>query len=689
MAEALNLVLAMTLKDAVSEGLGGIGQKFGGLGQAVAGFGIGAVAAVGAVANQLVDCVKAADEENKGIVKLGQAVKNTGADWGTASGAIEKYLAAETKRTALDDGEGREALTKLVAATGDYKEALGLMGAAQDLAAGTGMSLAQAAQMLGKIDDGNTASLKRYGIALEKGATATQAMAAVQQAFGGQAEAQSQGMEGQMKRLDIAMGNVKETIGGALLPLITPLLEKFAAFATDAIPLVEAAAAQLGAVLGPIFTGIGAVIGPLFDNLIPQVVGFFTAVSTGGPAAFGPLQGIIEQVAPVVTGFFNEIMALVQANLPAIQNIVQGVMAVIAALIPPALQAIKAVWDIVWPYLKIALELVWNNIKAIVTAAIAIIQSVINIVLAAIKGDWGTVWQEVQNIAETLWNLIWTLISNYINAIWQVIQTVLGQIRGVWEQVWGGIHTFLVGVWDNIKAAVSTAIDAVKTTVETVLGAIKTAWETGWNAVKDFVSTTWDNIKTAVTDGIAAIKLKFTDSVADMIQLGKDMINGLWRGIEETARNFADAAKRLVQQIIGSAREGADAHSPSKEMEKLGRDIGAGLTIGMQRSEADVTAAARDLMQNAKGAMGGALGWDTAAGGSGVGTGWRGQAGDTRNYSPQLAPAQAAAPSGGGGVMTLIVKFVSDVGTAIGEVSIAMKDGETKGANIRLSSVGV
>ncbi len=200
--------------------------KLAGLGKAAVLGGLGALtAAVGGLTVALVNSVGAAAEEQEGIAQLSAAVRASGADWDTASEAIERYLALELQRTALDDGEGREAIARLTQATGDYRTALALMGLTQDLARAKGLALANTAEIVGKVAAGNTSILTRYGIVLEKGATATEALTEMQRRFAGQAEAYANTLRGQTAIINTQLGNISEIVGGALEPALTRLAQ--------------------------------------------------------------------------------------------------------------------------------------------------------------------------------------------------------------------------------------------------------------------------------------------------------------------------------------------------------------------------------------------------------------------------------------------------------------------------------
>jgi len=194
------------------------------------------------------------------------AVSKMPGTWEEASASIEEYLGSELKRTALDDGEGRVAVQRLIEATGDYRKSLGLMGITQDLAAAKGIDLASAAQLVGKVAQGNVSVLTRYGIVLGKGATATEALAAMQKRFGGQAEAYAKTYEGSQKKLGIAIGNIKETIGAKLLPLLATAAAGMADWLVDALPVIAAGAEKFGKAIEPITDWFKILFENMADN---------------------------------------------------------------------------------------------------------------------------------------------------------------------------------------------------------------------------------------------------------------------------------------------------------------------------------------------------------------------------------------------------------------------------------------
>jgi hypothetical protein len=176
-----------------------------------------ALAAVG-IAGFLKDSVSKAMAAEKSWAQLSQAVDNTGISFASAEKAIRSTLSAQSELSAFSGGQLREGLLGLVQVTGDASRAQELLALTADLARAKGMDMATAAKLVGRVSMGSTSILTRYGIVLEKGATATEALAAMQKKFGGAAEAYGNSTQGSIDKANNALGKLQVQIGTALLP---------------------------------------------------------------------------------------------------------------------------------------------------------------------------------------------------------------------------------------------------------------------------------------------------------------------------------------------------------------------------------------------------------------------------------------------------------------------------------------
>lgn len=209
------------------------GPKFGPLGNIISGFAglgvasLGVGAAAGAVTGFLVESTKAAIDEQKSIDQLSVSLKDNVPGWDGNTAAIERAIHAG-EQLAFKADEQRTALAQLLTRTHDVGKATTLLAEAEDLARLKGIDLATASGVMGKVYGGTFTAANKMGIAIAKGSTATQALAQIQKAAAGQAEAYGNSTQGAMDRAGIAMHELEVAAGQRLAPALGDVASAFA-----------------------------------------------------------------------------------------------------------------------------------------------------------------------------------------------------------------------------------------------------------------------------------------------------------------------------------------------------------------------------------------------------------------------------------------------------------------------------
>lgn len=89
---------------------------------------------------------------------------------------------------------------------------------------------------------------------------------------------------------------------------------------------------------------------------------------------------------------------------------------------------------------------------------------------------------------------------------------------------------------------------------------------------------------------------KWANAYQDANKVGKDLGDGLSGGMESKKSDLVKKAKTLVGQIIGAMKVAADSHSPSKKTMAFGKDLGKGTEIGIDDSAKDVAKASKNMV---------------------------------------------------------------------------------------------
>jgi hypothetical protein len=205
-------------------------------------------AAAGAV---LFKAAQAAAEDQAAQVELANAIKASTTASDLQIKGLEEFVDKTQRATGVADDNLRPALGRLVRATGDVTKAQDLLNLSLDLSASTGKSVEATANALAKAQEGSFGALAKLGVGYDaatlKAAGFEKVQGMLEDRFGGSAAEKAATYEGVVARLKITLGELQESIGYKVLPILTKLGESAVRIA-EAFGLKGAAGgvAQLG-----------------------------------------------------------------------------------------------------------------------------------------------------------------------------------------------------------------------------------------------------------------------------------------------------------------------------------------------------------------------------------------------------------------------------------------------------------
>lgn len=194
-----------------------------------------AAAAIGGLAVALGDATKSAMEDAAAQDQLAGVLRRSGMATDDQIALNEMWISTMSKATATADDELRPALATLVQSTGSLEYSQELLSQALDISASTGADLSTTVDALSKAYNGNMKGLKALDASLipmiADGASFEDVMSSLAATTGGAAADAANTAAGQMKNLGIQLGEAKETIGAALLPVVAAIIPYFIDFA--------------------------------------------------------------------------------------------------------------------------------------------------------------------------------------------------------------------------------------------------------------------------------------------------------------------------------------------------------------------------------------------------------------------------------------------------------------------------
>ena len=306
-----------------AKGFAGGLKKYGKI--AAAAFVVAGAAAAAYAVKIGIDGVKAAVEDEASQKQLAEALKNTTNATDAQIKSTEAYITKQQLAFGVADTKLRPALANLARATSDVGKAQELTNLALDISASTGRDLETVSLTLAKAYNGNIGALTKLGIPLDENIKKTKDFNVVQdelvRLFGGAAKANTETYAGQLAIVTERVGELKESIGVALLPTMKTLLEEVNKVAKGFSGEDPEGLSNRARELAGNFEGDGAFsLGGALRAVTDAFGNLFSTVTDGGPGAASMMERIAASLETVANAI-NAISNAYQAALPALRFI--------------------------------------------------------------------------------------------------------------------------------------------------------------------------------------------------------------------------------------------------------------------------------------------------------------------------------------------------------------------------------
>lgn len=272
------------------------------------------LAAIGAF---LVSSSKAAAEDAESFASMAGAIKNVTGESDKNIAGIDKQIQALSEMSGVVDDDIRPAFASLVRSTGSTTKAMQLQKLALDLAAGAHVPVAVAAKALGRAVNGNTGALVKLDPALKN---SKNMLGDLQKQMHG--AAQTAADANPYGRMKVALDNVKESMGKALLPII----KVFSQLLIKLSPIIS----LIAGVIGKVVTAFMPFISQLMDALMPVLGVIIDAFMQLVTAVMPPLTEIMNLVVIPAVKLLAKILS--GQTIPMIMGLIQAIMPLVSIL---------------------------------------------------------------------------------------------------------------------------------------------------------------------------------------------------------------------------------------------------------------------------------------------------------------------------------------------------------------------
>jgi TP901 family phage tail tape measure protein len=399
-----------------------------------------------------------------------------------------------------------------------------------------------------------------------------------------------------------AIGIMLMIVGGAIngIGALTMTFGKVAKVISDAGGMVGLFSKALGFITSPVGIAVAAIAGLIAVGVL--VYKNWDTIKAKATEIWGSLKewfsSTLESIKQTFANAWNNIKSFTTSTCESIRqtaiNIWNAIKNGVMAIITPFINGIKNLFNgmkgglqQIFNGLKQYFDGVWKLIKNIFLGAVLLIVDLVTGDFKNLLNDAKAIFNNLKSALSSIWNGIKQVFSGAVSAIKGFVSAAWSNIKSTTSSVFNGIRSLASSIWNGIKSAISSAVNTAKSAVSNAFSSMKSAVSSIMSGIKSTITNMWNSA------------VSFIKSI-DLYEIGKNIIQGLARGISSMASAVVEKVKSIANSVTKTIRNVLDIHSPSRETEKLGKYTGEGFAKGIESKKKDVEAASKKTAEAVK-----------------------------------------------------------------------------------------
>ena len=369
-------------------------------------------------------------------------------------------------------------------------------------------------------------------------------------------------------------GNLITTLS-SMLPGVVSMIVGFAPQILAAgMTALESLITAVAYILPPLIDAVVGLSNQLVDTLLGMLptlidtgIQLFSSLLTAVTRVLPTLLGaIVSMISPIVTTLTGMLPTLVAAGFDLFTGLVDALFKVLPDLIAGVLAILPQVTKTLLDMLPDLLQTAVMLFMGLVTAVIQIIPDLIAAVIEMLPAIIDTLMAMIPQLIQTGITLFMALVDALIKMTPELLVAIAAMlpkiaaaiIKGVPQLLTSGL-TLLQGLLDGLVQKAPEVWEWAKALPGKLLG-----------AMGDLASKLWNS--------------------------GRDIVQGIVNGIAAAGGAVRDKLLSIARSALDAVKSFFGIHSPSTVFrDQIGLQLGAGLVVGLDKSEDDVTDAAERL----------------------------------------------------------------------------------------------
>lgn len=524
---------------------------------------------------------------------------------GGSDSAAQKLSAVGLSIEDLNGKSQDEQLSIVIAALQDMESGAARTAAANDLLGKSATDMAAVLNMTAEEADALKQEAQDYGMVMSNEAVAASA------AF-----------EDSLTRMQGTIGGLKNRMVGELLPGITMIMDGL----SDLVAGNEQAGEE-------ITNGVTSVIETVTE-MIPQAVELISliaaAILESAPSIIRALaEGVINAIPtllPVVMQVITELVTallellpqIVEAGMQILASLITGIAAALPTLIPQIVEIVVQICQTLIDNLPLILDAalqlitglaegILNAIPVLIDALPEVINSIITFLLDSIPQIIDTGIKLLTSLVEALPEIIASIVEAIPKIIDGIITAVIGAIPLIIE---AGIK-LLVSLIQALPQIITTIVQAIPEIISGIVNALLGNIDKIIMAGVELFVSLIENLPTIIVEIVKAVPQIITGIVKafgslmyKIVEIGGNIVKGLWDGITGLASWLWDKVSGWISGIWDGICDFFGIHSPSREMAWVGEMLVKGLAGSIDDNGDEAVKAAEGMADDINGVMG-------------------------------------------------------------------------------------
>ncbi|MFJ2533278.1 tape measure protein [Microbacterium maritypicum] len=318
---------------------------------------------------------------------------------------------------------------------------------------------------------------------------------------------------------------------------------------------------------------------------------------------------LVKQPINDVTNFLSDLIANSNVFIP----IVAGLGAVILAALAPAIWA-AVVATAAWTVALLANPITWIvlGIGLLVAAIVWLIMNW-DTAVAWISEVWGGFIAWIGGVIDgfvSWWNSVWSGFASWIGEVWVGFTTwisnvwngfigwLMGIVNGIvswWNGVWSAVGAFISSIWQGFVNTITAIWNGYVSWIMSVVNGFVSGWNSTWSRVGQIISDVWNNIVSFFQGIPGSINALLSGAGEWLYNIGRDIINGLWKGLKSIWTSVESWFNDTFGGIIDTVAGLFGIASPSRVFREFGVFIGEGLIEGLDKMQDPIDAEFRRM----------------------------------------------------------------------------------------------